>query len=65
MIDKNDVWSKTIEPPKSPCINVCSVSSQTGFCLGCFRTIKEIVDWETSTNSEKQLILENCKKRNK
>ncbi len=34
-----------LEPIKSPCIKVCAVDGQTGFCLGCGRTLPEIGRW--------------------
>ncbi len=30
---------------ESPCIKVCAVDGQTGQCLGCGRTLKEIGGW--------------------
>lgn len=35
----------SLEPIKSPCIKVCAVDGQTGFCLGCGRTLPEIGAW--------------------
>lgn len=35
----------TPEPIKSPCIKVCAVDGQTGYCLGCGRTLPEIGAW--------------------
>jgi predicted Fe-S protein YdhL (DUF1289 family) len=35
----------TSEPIKSPCVKVCAVDGQTGFCLGCGRTLPEIGAW--------------------
>ncbi len=35
----------TPEPIKSPCIKVCAVDGQTGYCLGCGRTLPEIGSW--------------------
>ena len=35
----------TSEPIKSPCIKVCAEDGQTGFCLGCGRTLPEIGAW--------------------
>lgn len=32
-------------PIKSPCIKVCAVDGQTGYCLGCGRTLPEIGRW--------------------
>jgi predicted Fe-S protein YdhL (DUF1289 family) len=34
-----------IEPIKTPCIKVCAVDGQTGYCLGCGRTLPEIGRW--------------------
>ncbi|MEM9053959.1 MAG: DUF1289 domain-containing protein [Pseudomonadota bacterium] len=30
---------------ESPCIKVCAVDGQTGLCLGCGRSLKEIGGW--------------------
>jgi prolyl-tRNA editing enzyme YbaK/EbsC (Cys-tRNA(Pro) deacylase)/predicted Fe-S protein YdhL (DUF1289 family) len=32
----------------SPCISVCRISADTGWCEGCFRTLGEISDWSRS-----------------
>ncbi|WP_328285401.1 DUF1289 domain-containing protein [Vibrio orientalis] len=32
-------------------------------CLGCFRTLEEILNWSHSSNVEKQAILAKCKER--
>jgi predicted Fe-S protein YdhL (DUF1289 family) len=29
----------------SPCINICVIDAETGYCQGCFRTIDEISNW--------------------
>jgi predicted Fe-S protein YdhL (DUF1289 family) len=29
----------------SPCTSVCRMSSQSGFCEGCLRTLPEIAGW--------------------
>ena len=61
----NDVWDRPAKMPVSPCNNNCVVSSLTGYCEGCFRLLKEIIDWEKASNYEKENILENCEKRKK
>lgn len=30
---------------ESPCVKVCAVDGQTGLCLGCGRSLKEIGGW--------------------
>ena len=32
---------------ESPCIMVCSIHRETGWCHGCGRTVTEIMDWGT------------------
>ncbi len=35
----------TIAAIPSPCIKVCAVDGETGWCLGCGRTLTEIGGW--------------------
>ncbi len=35
----------TSEPISSPCIKVCAIDGQTGWCLGCGRALDEIAGW--------------------
>lgn len=41
----------------SPCINVCRIDRQTGWCEGCFRTVPEITGWPIASNADKRRIL--------
>ena len=43
-------------PVPSPCINVCQMSPETGLCLGCMRTIDEIVAWGTAGDDVKRAV---------
>ena len=47
----------------SPCVNVCQIDPQTGYCMGCLRTIDEIADWLEMTNEEKQQVLDRLEQR--
>ena len=38
----------------SPCIRTCKIVPDTGFCVGCFRTIDEIRLWSKLTDIQKQ-----------
>ncbi len=49
--------------PPSPCISVCQIDPQTGWCIGCQRTIDEIRDWIISTPDERHRILDALKAR--
>lgn len=44
---------------KSPCIRHCCLDVDD-VCVGCYRTITEIMDWQKSTQTEKLDILANC-----
>lgn len=41
----------------SPCIKVCMVSGQTGHCVGCGRTLKEIAAWGKLSEAERLTIM--------
>lgn len=40
----------------SPCISVCRMDPHSGLCLGCYRTLDEIVAWGGSTEPQKRLV---------
>jgi len=43
---------------ESPCIGVCSMNDETGFCHGCYRTIEEIrAWWDLTVPEQKELLL--------
>lgn len=44
--------------PPSPCISVCQIDPDSGYCLGCQRDIDEIRNWIISTPEERQRILD-------
>jgi len=45
------------EEIESPCIGVCSMNDDTGFCHGCYRTIDEIrAWWDMSVEQQKELL---------
>jgi len=47
---------------KSPCIRHCCLDAND-VCVGCYRTITEIMDWQKSTEGQKLDILANSLKR--
>ncbi|WP_372006261.1 DUF1289 domain-containing protein [Tistrella mobilis] len=47
----------------SPCVNVCRISTVTGWCEGCYRTIDEIRAWRRLDDDGKQTILEHVEDR--
>lgn len=42
---------------KSPCTKVCAVDGQTGYCLGCGRTLTEIGQWTGLTDEGRDAII--------
>lgn len=42
---------------ESPCINICYMSPDTGWCEGCQRNIDEISRWSTTSDVDKRRIL--------
>ncbi|WP_185233420.1 DUF1289 domain-containing protein [Teredinibacter franksiae] len=57
---KNEVNST--ENVQSPCIKNCCLDSDE-VCLGCKRTLAEIVEWSACNNNEKNEILHRCELR--
>jgi predicted Fe-S protein YdhL (DUF1289 family) len=41
----------------SPCILVCAVDGQTGFCFGCLRTLPEIARWGGMDDEDRRAVL--------
>ncbi|WP_375749895.1 DUF1289 domain-containing protein [Vibrio sp. HN007] len=48
----------------SPCVRNCCLDDKD-ICIGCFRTLQEILDWSESTPKEKHEILQRCWERKK
>ncbi|MBB4641303.1 DUF1289 domain-containing protein [Rhizorhapis suberifaciens] len=48
---------------ESPCNRICTMDERTGWCLGCWRTIDEIVEWGSATEKRKREILELLEER--
>ena len=48
---------------KSPCKNVCELDPNTGFCLGCKRSIDEINNWSLKDDKEKISIIKKAQNR--
>ena len=42
---------------QSPCIKVCAVDGETGLCLGCGRSLKEIGGWMQFDDAGRQAVM--------
>ena len=40
----------------SPCVAVCQMQADTGWCWGCRRTLNEIAQWSNQTNPARRAI---------
>jgi predicted Fe-S protein YdhL (DUF1289 family) len=50
-------------PIESPCISVCRYENEV--CVGCGRTVDDIVNWYDMTDDEKQAVLNRIEKDSK
>lgn len=49
--------------PTTPCIAVCQIDPRSGYCLGCYRTLKEIAGWGRMSEEERQGKLPELERR--
>lgn len=47
----------------SPCISVCRMDDMTGLCIGCQRTIEEIIAWGRLTENGKRAVWQDIRRR--
>ena len=53
---------RTTSLASSPCVGTCSVTQWgTAVCKGCGRTADQIRDWNSYTDTQKKLIVINCR----
>lgn len=48
---------------ESPCISVCELDEESGFCRGCWRTREEIANWGRASTERRLAILEKLHER--
>lgn len=44
--------------PLSPCINICKMHPASGLCVGCLRTMDEIITWGSLTDRQRCAIMD-------
>ena len=44
-------------PIATPCIKLCIVDGESGLCLGCFRSLKEVAGWGRMSDEERVAIM--------
>ncbi|WP_373889642.1 DUF1289 domain-containing protein [Massilia sp. MB5] len=50
-------------PVPSPCISLCKMNRDSGFCEGCLRTIDEIVAWSQADDAFKRGVWAEIRRR--
>ena len=50
-------------PVASPCVSLCKMDPDSGFCVGCLRTIDEIVQWAQAGDDFKRAVWAEIKRR--
>ena len=61
-MDKKAVTSNSDETIQSPCIRQCALD-EADVCMGCFRTINDILNWQASTNEQKANMVSAAQQR--
>ncbi len=56
----NVLYTQEVE---TPCVKVCVLDPETGFCIGCGRTRAEIARWLSMTAAERRAIMEGLAER--
>jgi uncharacterized protein len=47
----------------SPCVRLCTFDPATDMCVGCGRTLSEILNWRRYSDAERTAILEDLPRR--
>jgi len=56
--------SSTDEPEiVSPCVGVCAMNAETGYCLGCYRNRDEIAGWLYASRDQRLGIVRMIRER--
>jgi uncharacterized protein len=48
---------------ETPCVKICVVEPETGFCIGCGRTRMEIAQWLAMSPLERHSVMETLPER--
>lgn len=45
-----------ITPVPSPCVSLCKMDADRRYCMGCLRTIPEIIAWSKADDDYKRAV---------
>ena len=54
--DSGGFYPKNPAPTPSPCVNICRLTPDRSYCLGCFRSLEEITTWAQADNAQRRRI---------
>jgi uncharacterized protein len=54
-----------LDEVESPCISICKMNPDTGYCIGCWRSRSEIKGWSEASSEARWKIISNMHKRRK
>ena len=57
----DEVWKR--EEVESPCVKLCIIHTESGLCMGCYRSGLEISKWAIMTAAERQHIMQELPSR--
>ena len=55
--------SRMPAPVESPCNSVCRMDEQSGWCLGCYRTLDEIAAWSLMEDAARRAVRDQLQAR--
>ena len=50
-------------PIVTPCVNICRMEPASGLCVGCLRTLDEIVAWAGLDDAGRQAVMRQLPER--
>ena len=50
-------------PVPSPCVSLCKMDEERRYCLGCARTIEEIIAWSKADDDYKRTVWAEIRRR--
>ena len=57
-LDQTIAFARTQTPVGSPCIDVCRLNPDSGYCEGCLRTREEIKAWKLMSDPDRLALLD-------
>jgi predicted Fe-S protein YdhL (DUF1289 family) len=50
-------------PVPSPCVSLCKMDAERLYCMGCLRTIEEIINWSKADDDYKRGVWVEIRRR--